>query len=250
MPEIIGVIPARFASRRFEGKALIKIFGKTMIERVYTQSKKSRLLEDLFVATDDLRIKEEVEKFGGKAVMTSSHCLSGTDRICEAVKEMDVKIVVNIQGDLPFVEPEMIDSAIIPLLENSSIEMATIMHKINDEEAMKNPNVVKVVVDKNGFALYFSRSLIPYPRKIEHLKVFEHIGVYVYRKNFLLKFSQLTPTSLELTEGLEQLRALENGYKIKVVEVKCKPFAGIGIDTPEDLKRVIAMVEKETNFHI
>jgi 3-deoxy-manno-octulosonate cytidylyltransferase (CMP-KDO synthetase) len=246
--KVVGVIPVRFASSRFEGKALVEILGKTMVERVYTQSKKSKLLEDLFVATDDLRIKKEVEKFKGKVIMTSPDCPTGTDRVCEAIKDIETEIVVNIQGDLPFIEPEMIDSAIEPLLKDSKIEFSTIMHEINDEESIRNPNVVKVVVDNSGFALYFSRSPIPYPRRRENSKFYEHIGVYVYRKEFLLKFSKLPSTKLELTEGLEQLRAMENGYRIKVVEVKCPTYAGIGIDTPEDLKKVLSLLEKN-NFY-
>lgn len=245
MLKVAGIIPVRFASSRFEGKALAKILGKTMVQRVYEQAEKANRLDEVWVATDDLRIKEEVERFKGKVIMTSSSCPTGTDRVHQAVKDIDTEIVVNIQGDLPFIEPEMINSAVKPLLDDPTIEMGTIMHQITDEEAMSNPNVVKVVANKDGFALYFSRSLIPYPRRKENFGVFEHIGLYVYRKDFLFKFAKLSPTTLELTEGLEQLRAIENGYRIKVVEVKCKPFAGVGIDTPEDLKRVISMVERE-----
>ena len=237
---VIGVIPARYGSTRFEGKPLADIWGKPMIQYVYERAQRASILDDVIVATDDLRIKEAVERFGGKAAMTSPKHPTGTDRSGEVVKDLDVNTVINIQGDEPLIDPKLIDEVGQPLLENPQIEMATLAHEITTKEKHMDPNVVKVVIDAQGFALYFSRSLIPYPRKTENLHAYEHIGIYAYRKNFLLDFIQLPPTPLEKTESLEQLRALENGYKIKVIITK--KYTGLSVDTREDLEEVKAIV--------
>ncbi len=240
-PQVVGVIPARFASSRFPGKVMARIAGKTMIQRVYEQAKKSKLLDKLFVAADDTRIIGHVQSFGGLAVMTSIHHKSGTDRIAEAVEKIPADIVVNIQGDQPLLDPLMIDEAIQPLLDDSTIPMSTIKTRITRADDLNNPNIVKVVVDKFDFALYFSRSLVPFPRdNKDRIEAFEHLGLYVYRKDFLLEYAKMSPGYLEQIEMLEQLRVLEMGYKIKVIETKSQSFAkgGFSVDTPEDRERV------------
>ena len=244
---VIGVIPARYGSTRFKGKIVAKIAGKPMIQRVYEQAKQSKLLDELFVAVDDPRVQTCVESFGGNAVMTGSHHQSGTDRIAEVVEKIPADIVVNIQGDQPLIDPLMIDEAVQPLLDHPEIPMSTLKMQISRED-FTNPNVVKVVVDKQGLALYFSRSLIPYPRVDEDAKVYEHIGLYVYRKEFLTKISKLPQSYLEKIELLEQLRVLENGYKIIVVETQSENavMAGFSVDTPEDLVKVESLI-KELN---
>lgn len=239
MAKIVGIIPARYGSTRFEGKALADLAGRPMIEHVYRRAEQSRLLERVLVATDDPRIKEAVEGFGGEAVLTRPDHPSGTDRVAEVAEGLEAELIVNIQGDEPLIEPEMIDQAIQPLADDDSIPMGTLMTRINNPRECEDPNVVKVVVDREGFALYFSRSPIPYPREGEPIR-YQHIGLYVYRRDFLLRFAQLPPTPLEQIERLEQLRALEHGYRIKVVETE---HGSIGVDTPEDLERVKAILE-------
>lgn len=236
--DVIGIIPARYASTRFEGKVLADIFGKPMIQHVWERAKKATLLEDLIVACDDERIKKAVEEFGGKVVITAKGHLSGTDRLTEIVNPLEIKIVVNIQADEPLIHPSMIDEVVRALLDNSTLNMATLMKCIEDKSELNNPNVVKVVTDKDGFALYFSRAAIPYQTpNTQYLTptFYKHIGLYAYTKDFLFTFTNLPQGRLERKEKLEQLRALENGYRIKVIETK---FNTIGIDTPEDLERV------------
>ena len=232
---VIGIIPARYASTRLEGKPLKDILGKPMIQYVYENAAKSSILDTLIVATDDLRIKEAVEGFGGKAILTSPSHFSGTDRVAEVAKSLEADVVVNIQGDEPFINPGMINEVAEPLLKDPKIPMGTLMHQINQEE-YSNPNVVKVVTDRAGFALYFSRSLIPYPRRTEGHRVFEHIGIYSYQKDFLLKYALMKPTPLEIFESLEQLRALECSYRIKVVLTRYK-YVALSVDTAEDLEK-------------
>ena len=200
-------------------------------------------LDDLFVAVDDEKVQKVVEDFGGKTVMTRNDHQSGTDRIAEAVSNIDADIVVNIQGDQPLFDAMMIDEAVEPLLNDSSIQISTIKTKI-DAEDYNDPAVVKVVVDENDFALYFSRSLIPFPRDKKSINVYEHVGLYVYRKDFLLKISQLPQTELEKIEMLEQLRVMEKGYKIKVIETKSDRSRGVSVDTPEDLVKVEKMIKE------
>jgi 3-deoxy-manno-octulosonate cytidylyltransferase (CMP-KDO synthetase) len=236
--DVIGIIPARYASTRFEGKVLADIFGKPMIQHVWERAKRATLLEDLIVACDDERIKKTVEEFGGKVVITAKGHLSGTDRLTEIVNPLEIKIVVNIQADEPLIHPSMIDGVARALLDNSTLNMATLMKCIEDKSELNNPNVVKVVTDKDGFALYFSRATIPYlTPDTQHLtpNFYKHIGLYAYTKDFLFTFTNLPQGRLERKEKLEQLRALENGYRIKVIETK---FNTIGIDTPEDLEKV------------
>jgi 3-deoxy-manno-octulosonate cytidylyltransferase (CMP-KDO synthetase) len=235
---IVGVIPARYGSTRLAGKPLVDIHGKPMVQHVYDCARKARCLDDVLVATDDLRIQNAVAAFGGKAVMTSPAHLTGTDRVAEAVRDLDVDIVVNLQGDEPLMVPVLIDECVEPFRREPSAQMATVMKRIDKEAAFADPAVVKVVRDLAGRALYFSRSLLPYPRnRAQDFKVYEHIGIYAFTKDCLLKFSELPPTPLERIEGLEQLRALENGIAIHVVETQCACEL-VSVDTPADLERV------------
>ena len=246
VPKVAGIIPSRYGSTRLPGKALKPICGKPMIQRVYERAKLAQHLTSVTVATDDERIARVVDAFGGKFVMTSPDHPSGTDRLAEAVLGIDADIIVNVQGDQPFLDPLMIDEAVQPLLDEPDLQMSTLMHPIAREEDLSDPAVVKVVTNRNGDALYFSRSLIPYPRyNIEH-KVYEHVGLYVYRKELLLKLALLPPTLLERIESLEQLRVLEHGYAIRVIETKVRDnaFSGFSVDTEDDLVRAEAMLRE------
>ncbi|MFW6139245.1 MAG: 3-deoxy-manno-octulosonate cytidylyltransferase, partial [Spirochaetota bacterium] len=225
-----GIIPARYHSTRLPGKPLVDIEGKPMIQHVYENCLKSSLLEQVIVATDDDRVKDAVQNFGGSVVLTSKKHPTGTDRVAEVAGTMNIEVAVNIQGDEPFVNPGMIDEAAQPLVEDSSLPMCTLMHQVSSEDDFHNTNVVKVVTDLHGFALYFSRSLIPYPRKKQGHRVYEHIGLYAYRKDFLMKFSRMEATPLEESESLEQLRALENGFRIKVV-LTGQQYIPLSVDT-------------------
>jgi 3-deoxy-manno-octulosonate cytidylyltransferase (CMP-KDO synthetase) len=240
---VIGVIPARYASTRLPGKPLVDIMGKPMIQHVYENAARSKTLEQLIVATDDERIMAAVAAFGGRAVLTSRDHSTGTDRVAEVVRGLDVEVVVNIQGDEPFVHPGMIDEVVQPLLDDPALPMCTSMHAIADAADHSNPNVVKVVFDLAGNALYFSRSLVPYPRKSEGHRAFEHVGMYAYRKGFLLKYAGLPQTPLEKLESLEQLRVLEHGYRLRVVETR-QDYIPLSVDTPEDLERARALARK------
>lgn len=235
--KIIGIIPSRYGSSRLEGKPLKDILGKPMIQWVYEATKKSKLLTDVIVATDDERILNAVLDFGGKAQMTSIHHRNGTERIAEVAASIDADIVVNIQGDEPMIDYRLIDDAIQPLIEDPALNMSTLAKEITSEEDFKLPQVVKVVYDKNFNALYFSRALIPYPRNSVGHKSYEHVGIYVYRKSFLMKFIEMPQTPLEKSESLEQLRALENGETIRIVPVRY-PYNGLSVDTQEDLEKV------------
>lgn len=237
--KIIGIIPARYSSTRLPGKPLIQIKGKPMIQRVYEQSLKSKLINNVIVATDDKRIFDSVKKFGGEVMMTSSKHLSGTDRICEVAKKIKCDIVVNIQGDEPFIDPKNIDMAIKPLIDDRKINISTLACKFSDAIELIDVNKVKVVFDKKNFALYFSRNVIPYcvnNLSVEKFKYYKHIGLYVYRKSFLLKFSKMKKSYLENAEKLEQLRILENGEQIKIVITKKD---SLSVDTLEDVKLII-----------
>lgn len=240
--KIIGIIPARFGSTRFPGKPLVGIFGKPMIQRVYEQCKLSPLLDEVIVATDHPDIFNTVESFGGKAVMTAEQHPSGTDRCLEAAKNSNVEIheediIINIQGDEPFIDPEQINQ-ICRLFDNDKVDLATLIKPISDLSIMNEPNSPKVVCTKDGKALYFSRSPIPFNRdgKIElSEKCFQHIGIYGYRMKTLQSICQLSPSFLEEIEGLEQLRWLENGYEIYT---GISNFDSLAIDSPEDLKKI------------
>lgn len=233
--KIICVIPSRYGSTRFEGKPLVEICNKPMIQRVYDQVKKAKTIDEVYIATDDTRIKDRVELFGAKVVMTSKYHVCGTDRITEAIKSIPGDIIINVQGDEPLIDPKVLDTLAQTLIDDSTVEMATLITVIKDKNDLNDPNVVKVVKDINDFALYFSRSLIPYSIDGTQTNVFKHIGVYVYRRDFLLRFSEMQPTFYEKIEKLEQLRALERGHKIKVVETT---YDSVSVDVPEDVKKV------------
>lgn len=234
---IIGVIPARFGSTRLAGKPLADIHGKTMIQHVYELACKATTLGSVVVATDDERVCAAVLSFGGRAVMTKPEHFSGTDRVAEVASAGDAEIVVNIQGDEPLLDPLMIDECVAALQDSLTAELSTIAKEVG-EEAFNDPSVVKVVRDVTGRALYFSRSLLPYPRnRTDAFRVFEHIGLYAYRKNCLERLAKLPPTPLEQIEGLEQLRALENGIPIQVVETKSDREL-VSVDTQQDLEKV------------
>lgn len=243
--DVIGIIPARYSSTRFEGKVLADILGKPMIQHVWERAKEAHLLDDLIIACDDERIADISRGFGAKVLVTSKDHISGTDRICEVINPIDVKIVINIQGDEPLIHPTMIDSVARTLLDDNSISMATVMKLIEDPEVINDPNVVKVVIDKNNFALYFSRSAIPFHAKNSEIKLpvyFKHIGLYGYTKDFLFIYKNLPVAYLERVECLEQLRILEEGFRIKVIETK---YDTIGVDTPEDLEKAKQYLQKE-----
>lgn len=233
--KFLGVIPSRYASTRLEGKPLKDICGHTMIEWVYKRTKLSNL-DEVVVATDDERIYKEVERFGGKAILTSKEHENGTSRIAEVcTKYEDYDVIVNVQGDEPLIEPEMINSIINSFKEDDTISMSTLKYKIDTMEEIENPNYVKVITDKKGYALYFSRSVIPYPRKLDIQNYYKHVGIYGYKRDFVVEYAKMEPTPLELSESLEQLRTLENGYRIKVMET---PYKIIGVDTQEELEKV------------
>jgi len=242
--KIIGIIPARYGSTRLEGKPLKDIGGKPMIQRVYEAAQQAQWLDQVYVATDDARIVAAVEQFGGNVRLTSVDHKTGTDRIAEVAAALDVEIVVNLQGDEPLVNPAMIDEVIQPLVDNSHLPMSTLCVPILEEEALHDPNVVKVVFTQKGDALYFSRSLIPYPRKRDNFQAYEHLGLYAYRKDFLLTYIALPQSRLEINESLEQLRVLEAGYQLKVV-VSAHPYDGVSVDTPEDLEKVRQIVQAQ-----
>lgn len=236
--DVVGVIPARYSSTRFPGKVLAEINGKPMLQHVWERSKQALLLDDLVIAADDERIIDAAKGFGAKAVLTAKEHISGTDRICEVVNPLEVKIVINIQGDEPLVHPTMIDMVARALLDDSSVSMATVAKRIDDPPQVNDPHVVKVVVDKNNFALYFSRAAIPHlaeNSEVTEPLYYKHIGLYGYTKDFLFIYKNIPVSSLEKTERLEQLRVLEEGYRIKVIETK---YDTIGVDIPQDLEKV------------
>jgi 3-deoxy-manno-octulosonate cytidylyltransferase (CMP-KDO synthetase) len=243
---VVAIIPARYNSSRLPGKPLAKIGGKPMIQHVYESTARAKGLDRILVATDDRRVEETVRGFGGEVVMTSKDHASGTDRLAEVARKIEADWVVNVQGDLPFIQSETIVRAVRPMRRDRSIPMGTVSTPIFDEEEWRNPNIVKVLTDRKGFALYFSRSSIPYVRNgavdLNGKKLAQrskrrlwgnrHIGVYVYRRDFLLKFARLHPTALEQIESLEQLRALAYGHRIFVAAVDER---SVEVDTPEDL---------------
>ena len=239
---ILGIIPARFASSRFPGKPLVDIGGKSMIQRVFEQAKKSKKLSEVVVATDDERIAEAIKKFNGNFVMTSDQHRSGTDRCAEAVKKVsgNWNAVINIQGDEPFIQPEQID-LLAALFQNPEIQIGTLVKKLSDPNDLDNPNTMKVVLDANGNGMYFSRSPIPFIRGEEKSNwlnkhfFYKHIGIYGYRIDLLEKLTKLSPGKLEIAESLEQLRWLENGYKIKTAFTEIETLS---VDSPEDLEKL------------
>jgi 3-deoxy-manno-octulosonate cytidylyltransferase (CMP-KDO synthetase) len=234
----IAIIPARYESSRLPGKALADIAGRPMIEHVYRRTAAARSISSVIVATDDERIFQAVRGFGGDARMTSRAHQSGTDRIAEIAAGLTCTVVVNVQGDEPLIEPEMIDEAVAPFSSHDGLMMSTLRRRIDDEADRTNPNVVKMVVDRNGFALYFSRAALPYTRQgCPPAPAWRHVGLYVYRRECLMELAALPATDMERAEALEQLRALEHGMRIKAVETR---FDSVSVDTPEDLERVRA----------
>jgi 3-deoxy-manno-octulosonate cytidylyltransferase (CMP-KDO synthetase) len=243
--KILGVIPARFDSSRFPGKVLAPIASKPMLQHVYERASLARYLTSIIIATDDQRVYEAARSFGARVRMTGADHLSGTDRVAEIASAENCDIVVNIQGDEPLVDPDAIDAAIIPMANDSEIRMATLKKRIIDPRELTDPNVVKVVTDREGDAIYFSRCPIPYHRDISPAggalpPAFKHIGLYLYQRDFLLAYPALPVGPLEQAERLEQLRALENGLKIRVVETD---YESLGVDTPADLERVARLFE-------
>jgi 3-deoxy-manno-octulosonate cytidylyltransferase (CMP-KDO synthetase) len=236
---LLGVIPARFASSRFPGKSITLIAGKPMLQHVYERASQARYLTKVIIATDDQRIYDAARSFGAQVQMTRSDHASGTDRVAEVASSDTAPVIVNIQGDEPLIDPMAIDAAALALAGDSELPMATLSKRIEDPSEIDNPNVVKVVSDLAGNAIYFSRCAIPYSREgsVVHYK---HIGLYVYQREFLLAYSGLPVGPLEQAERLEQLRALENGYRVRVIETE---YESLGVDTPEDLERVTALFE-------
>ena len=242
--KIIAMIPARYGATRFPGKLMADLGGKPVIVRTYEGTVKTNLFDDVYVVTDSEIIKNEVEKYGGKAIMSVKQHECGSDRIAEAVEHLDVDIVVNVQGDEPFVKKEPLEKVLEVFKGNDAdeIDLASLMQEVTDWKDITDPNYVKVIVDENDFALYFSRSPIPYPRdKDAGARYFEHIGVYAFRKQAIMDFYKLPMRSLEATEKIECIRYLEYGKKIKMVETD---FMGIEIDTPEDLKKAQEYLNK------
>jgi 3-deoxy-manno-octulosonate cytidylyltransferase (CMP-KDO synthetase) len=238
--KIICVIPARYSSTRLPGKPLAMIAGKPMIQRVYERASEARRPDGVLVATDHEQVFSAVKAFGGQVVMTSPDHPTGTDRLAEVAAHLeDVDVIINVQGDEPLIAPAVIDRLAEEFHHDPGLKMATLAAPLADEE-YHMPSAVKVVTDLAGYALYFSRSLIPHPRNqsVAGLTYLKHIGIYAYRRDFLLKYAALPPTPLEKAESLEQLRALEHGYRIKVITSE---FASVGVDTPEDLERVNAI---------
>jgi 3-deoxy-manno-octulosonate cytidylyltransferase (CMP-KDO synthetase) len=241
---VVGIIPARYASTRFPGKPLADLAGQPMIQHVYRRACRSTMLEEVLVATDDTRIRDAVHRFGGEAIMTSPDHPTGTDRLAEVAKRLSAAhIIVNIQGDEPLIDPAAIDAVVRPLLDDPTLPMASVMTPMPDFTRAWDANVVKVVTDLQDNALYFSRAPIPSPReRTQGAGPWQkHVGLYAYRREFLLAFTALAPSPLEEIEKLEQLRALEHGYRIRMVRMA--DDHGIGVDTPEDLDRVRAILE-------
>jgi 3-deoxy-manno-octulosonate cytidylyltransferase (CMP-KDO synthetase) len=246
--EIVGIIPSRYASTRLPAKPLVDICGTSMIQRVYEQAKQSTLLTKIIVATDDSRIESAVRSFGGNVVMTPIDIQSGSDRIAFAAKNFSAEIIVNIQGDEPLIDPKLIDQTIQLLIDDKEAVVGTAVKRTSAHQEIFNSNTVKVVMDKNNYALYFSRSSIPYIRDAKRdedwfigTTFYKHFGIYVYRADFLQQYTTLKQSVLEVSEKLEQLRILENGFKIKCTVTD---YESVPVDTPEDLQKVILLIKK------
>ncbi|MBI3319317.1 MAG: 3-deoxy-manno-octulosonate cytidylyltransferase [Candidatus Omnitrophica bacterium] len=253
--QIVGIIPARYGSTRFPGKALALLHGMPLIQHVYERATQAQHVDQVIVATDDERIAQAVAHVGGRVAMTNAAHQSGTERVAEVARTLDAQAIINIQGDEPLIHPDQIDQLAIFLSAHQAVPMATLMTKLVRDEDLTNPNVVKVVVDQDGYALYFSRAPIPFVRpqatghrpqalssrqeppaacSLQPAACYKHIGLYGYQRYFLLQFPHLAPTPLEQSEQLEQLRVLEHGYTIKVLETA---HDTVGVDTADDLKR-------------
>ena len=253
MNSVTAIIPARYHSTRFPGKPLALLLGRPMIQHVYERVSTAELVDRVIVATDDQRILETVRAFGGEAMLTRSDHSTGTDRLAEVAASLDSDLIVNIQGDEPMIHPQMIDQALRPLVDSPALQMGTLAARLTRIEDFYNPNVVKVVRDTAGFALYFSRAPIPWPRDIDRSKLaaclpqldlWRHIGLYVYRRSLLLDYPGWPETPLEKLERLEQLRALERGIRLYVAETQ---WDSHGVDTPTDLERVEVLMRQEKN---
>ena len=239
---VTAIIPARMAATRFPGKPLVDICGKPMIQWVYERATRANAVNRVIVATCDQEIADAVASFGGEAVMTSDKHRSGTERLAEAAANLETDVVVNVQGDEPLIHPSAIDRAVEPFLQSDDVTMTSLMVPI-DSEAAKDPNTVKVVVDLDNYALYFSRSSIPFERNpLDDQSIYGHVGLYAYTRSFLLEYAAFDPTPLEKAESLEQLRVLEHGGRIKMVEIPDRP---IGVDTQQDLQRVRELFETQ-----
>jgi 3-deoxy-manno-octulosonate cytidylyltransferase (CMP-KDO synthetase) len=255
---VVAIIPARFGSTRLPGKPLAQIGGRPMIQHVYQSALKAKILDRVIVATDDRRIESVVKEFGGEVMMTSPNHASGTDRLAEVARKIKADLLVNLQGDLPFISAKTIRQAVDPLRHNRNIPLGTVCTAIYDEQEWRNPNVVKVLTDKTGLALIFTRAAVPFGRndavdpsgnKVagrikRRLWGYRHLGLYVFRREFLFKFARMRPTALERIESLEQLRALENGYRIYVAQVDEQP---VEVDTPADLLRAENYLHRRSN---
>jgi len=243
---IVAIIPARYASTRLPGKALVDLDGRPMIEHVYRRVSASKILSDVIVATDDLRIATRVNDFGGKVRLTKATHETGTDRLAEVAASLDCDVVVNVQGDEPLIDPRAVDELVAPFVSDRSLQMTTLFRRIQDAAELNNPNITKVVIDRGGFALYFSRAPIPYVRDPRGgwPPLYRHIGLYAYRRSALLVLASLEPTPLERAEALEQLRALEHGIRIKAVETRHESFE---VNTPEDLEQVRRLLAATTS---
>jgi len=249
----IVIIPARLSSSRLPRKVLLDLGGKSVVQRVYEQVKKAKNIDDVYIATDSIEVRDVCTKFTENIILTSKDHESGTDRIAEAVKQIECDVVINVQGDEPFIEPKLIDELALIFEQDNDVNMASAMHKIALVDDLKNPNVVKVILNKNNEAIYFSRSIIPHHRDewdtlLNHhttipssLHFYRHLGIYAYTKTFLLQYAQMEMTYLERLEKLEQLRVIENGYKIRMVETA---YESIGIDTQTDYEKAVKMVCK------
>ncbi|MFZ5518562.1 MAG: 3-deoxy-manno-octulosonate cytidylyltransferase [Candidatus Zhuqueibacterota bacterium] len=238
----VGIIPARYGSTRFPGKPLASILGKPMIQRVYEQSSAASFLDEVIVATDDERILAAVREFGGKAAMTSGSARNGTERIAEVAQTLDAALVVNIQGDEPVIDPEAINELVRAMKDERVAPVGTLVKPVRDARVLTNPNIAKVVVDDGNYAIYFSRSAIPYLRDrgdmtdwVRYFPYYQHIGLYIYRREFLLEMVTWAPSKLEEAEQLEQLRVIEHGFKIKVAVTESD---SISVDVPEDIFKV------------
>jgi 3-deoxy-manno-octulosonate cytidylyltransferase (CMP-KDO synthetase) len=242
---IVAVIPARYASTRLPGKPLADLDGRPMIEHVYRRVAASKLISQVIVATDDLRIATRVHDFGGKVRLTKATHETGTDRLAEVAASLDCDVVVNVQGDEPLIDPHAIEELVAPFANEPAVQMTTLFRRINDAAELANPNIAKVVVDRGGYALYFSRAPIPYVRDPRGgwPPMYRHIGLYGYRRKTLLVLASLEPTPLERAEALEQLRALEHGIRIKAVETRHESFE---VNTPEDLEQVRRLLTTST----
>ncbi|NIA15824.1 MAG: 3-deoxy-manno-octulosonate cytidylyltransferase [Nitrospiraceae bacterium] len=244
--KVLTIIPARFASTRFPGKIIAPLAGKPLVVHTYERALQARLVSDVVIATDAQEVAEAVRPFGANVVMTRPDHPSGTDRIAEVAANTDADIIVNVQGDEPLIDPNTIDATIRPLLDEPGLPMATVRHQITDPDKIADPNIVKVIADASGHAIYFSRTPIPYirdeaDRAANPACYWQHIGLYVYRRDFLLEYAQMPQTPLEQLEKLEQLRVIENGYSIAVVGTE---YTCVGVDTPEDLELVRSMLEQ------